>query len=207
MLLPATAATKFALATVTVMFGSFTETLVSDTVTSAFEVSLVTNCTTAVPCDTKALVGLGKFSFISVPSTNTTNSCPCRSPPETGCTPKLFGGFGGAIIPPMLRPESTIPAEPLIGRELIPSTKTPLLGEYVPRSVVIDQFVSVDLMTSIEFLTLVSVTQNGHNELDRASNDVKSISPAPPVHAFGSFAGSLPENENFQVFAFKSIST
>ena len=40
----------------------------------------------------------------------------------------------------MLRPESTIPAEPLIGRELIPSTKTPLLGEYVPRSVVIDQF-------------------------------------------------------------------
>ena len=48
-LFPATAATKFSLATVTVMFGSFTETLVCDTVTSALDASPETNCTTAVP--------------------------------------------------------------------------------------------------------------------------------------------------------------
>ena len=115
--------------------------------------------------------------------------------------------FSGAKIPPLLGHGSTTPAEPLIGRELIPGINVSSLGEYVPRSVVIDQFASVDLITNIEFFTLVSVTQNGHNELDRASNDVKSISPAPPVQAFGSFAGSDPENENFQVLASKSIST
>ena len=182
MLLPATAATIFSLATVTVIFGSFTETRVSDTSTSASEDSLETSCTTAVPCDTKALVGLGNFIFISVPSTNTTNS--------------------NASFAPL-----AITAELLMGRELIPGISVSLLGEYVPWSVVIDHFVSVDLMTSIEFLILVSVTQNGQVEFDRASNDVKSISPAPPVHAFGSLPGSLPENENFHVFAFKSIST
>ena len=107
--------------------------------------------------------------------------------------------YSNASFPPL--------ATLLIGRELMPGIRAPLLGEYVPLPVVIDHFVSVDLMTSIEFFTLVSVPQNGQVEFDRASKDVKSISPAPPVHAFGSFAGSLPENENFQVFAFKSIST
>ena len=48
-LFPATAATRFSLATVTVMFGSFTETFALVTVTSALEVSVETNCTTAVP--------------------------------------------------------------------------------------------------------------------------------------------------------------
>ena len=181
-LFPATAPTRFSLATVTVIFGSFTETLFPETVTSASEDSLDTNCTTAVPCETKALVGLGNFSFISVPSTNTTNSS---------------AWF----------PLPAVPAEPLIGRELIPDINASLLGEYVPCPVVIDHFVSVDLITSIEFFTLVSVTQNGHKEFDRASKDVRSMSPAPPVQALGSLAGSLPEKENFHFSSFRSTST
>jgi len=125
-LLPETAATKFSLATVTVTFGSFTETLVAETIISALLAAVVNSCTTALPCDTKALVVSGKFSFISVPSTNTTYSKDCDAP-------------------------FAVPAEPLIGRELIPLTATFDAGEYVPFAVVTDHRESVDFTTIIEF--------------------------------------------------------
>jgi hypothetical protein len=86
-----------------------------------------------------------------------------------------------------------------IGRETIPSTALSSAGEYVPFEFLSVHLLSVVLKTNNEFLTFVDVLQNGHVEELLISNEFRSMSPAPPVHAFASFSGSAPENENFHL--------
>ena len=95
----------------------------------------------------------------------------------------------------------------LITRALIPSTALPSDGEYTPFAFAMVQFLSTERNTITEFFTFVSVLQNGHVDCCRASNELRSISPLPPVHALASFSGSLPENENFHELFATSIST
>ena len=84
---------------------------------------------------------------------------------------------------------------PRNGRASMPSTWLPSFGENEPFFVVTVHSASVDLITNMVFFTLLSEPQNGHVAEARDSNDVRSIQPSPPVHAFASFAGSFPANE------------
>ena len=175
---PATDATKLSLATVRFTLGSSTEIASCEITTGELSVSEDKTCTMAFSCITNALVAAGKFSSKSVPSTNTT--------------------YSRAV---------TSPTAPRNGLTTTPSTVVPAPGDTVPFFVLIDHDASVDLITSIVFFTFVSLPQKGHVPVAREAIEVKSRYPSPPVHALGSFAGSLPENEKRHSFLAKSIST
>ena len=175
---PTTEATKLSLAIVRLTLGSSTEIEFCEITTGALFVSDDSTCTIAFSCITNALVAAGKFNSKSASSTYTT--------------------YSSAV---------TSPTAPRNGLTTTPSTVVPAPGDTVPFFVLIDHAASVDLITSMVFLTLVSVPQNGQVPEARASSDVRSRYPSPPVHAFGSLAGSLPENEKRHSFLAKSIST
>ncbi|NCV47277.1 MAG: hypothetical protein EBW53_04120 [Actinobacteria bacterium] len=72
---------------------------------------------------------------------------------------------------------------------------------------VIAQLRVVERMSNIDDFVRALSAQNGQVASRRAESGVKSISPSPPVHAHGSFAGSTPAKENRHCPTRKSTST
>ena len=79
-----------------------------------------------------------------------------------------------------------------------------LFGPNAPFFVFTDQFGSADRTTRMVVSTVLLVAQNGQVAEVREDIEVISISADTPVHASGSFAGSLPEYAKVHLSAFKS---
>ena len=88
---------------------------------------------------------------------------------------------------------SELDAERIGVTETIPLVTPLLFGPSAPFFVVTDQFGSADRTTRMVLSTLLLSAQNGHVAEVRDDIEVISISADPPLHASGSFAGSLPE--------------